>query len=294
LKERYEFRLPDTEARSLLRSSVEHFPLLSGETRVVRVNRADPLFDEIGQAELRRLGKGHRAGLFYSWDVRRSYRRAELDQAELIHVIPSGAFEPAGEDCGTKYDESAACPHCGAGRIQVSPLALDLRRSQPEHDIDTTTLRRGKDVARSIADEIVVSDRLAMLLQGAGISGFDLPPVHKCNRDVPIRGWLQLRVTGMPVEAAPPTEYGKNPFDLDEAGEYPCPLGHVAGLNLLSELTIDRRSWRGADIVVTRQLVGLREGALVPAPSILISPRLFRLMRENRVRGVRYEVAHLS
>lgn len=290
MREDYEFRLDEADAQRLFGPTVGRS---LGVVRVIRLSATDPKFEMLRQAHLQRLQEGRRAGLFYSWDVRRSYGRAELDQAELIHLIPSGAFEPAGEDCGTRYDDSAACPHCGAGRVQVSPLALDLRRSQPDHDIDTTTLRRGKDVARSIADEIVFSDRMAALLLGIAESGFKLRPIYKCNRHIAIRGWLQLLVTGTAVEAVSPTAYGKNPFDLDEAGEYRCPLGHVAGLNLLSELTIDRRSWQGADIAATRQLTGAREGALVPAPSLVISPALFRLMRKNRVRGVRYEVAHL-
>ena len=108
------------------------FHSFSGKTRVVKVQPADDLFEEIREAELQRHTEG---GLFYSWDVRRTYQRGELEGAELVHLIPTGAFEPVGEDCGTQYDESAACPYCGAGRVQTSPLALDLRRYQPDHDI---------------------------------------------------------------------------------------------------------------------------------------------------------------
>jgi len=139
----------------------------------------------------------------------------------------------------------------------------------------------------------VVSERCATLLREADASGFDLLPVVACDGREPIAGWRQLRVTGVPVEAVPPTAYGSNPFEVDDP-EFRCPLGHVAGLNVLSELVVDRRSWAGDDIVATRQLTGLREGLLVPSPSLLISPRLFRLMRENHIKGVRYEAAHLK
>ena len=74
--------------------------------------------------------------------------------------------------------------------------------------------------------------------------------------------------------------YGNNPFDFDEEGEFRCPSNHVAGLNLLTEMTLSRLSWSGDDIVATRQLAGIREGALVPEPSFLISPALFRLIRD--------------
>jgi len=291
MKALYEFRIDEGEAQQIFGPA---FGRSLGAVRIIKLQADDPAFDELRRAHRDRLKRGHRAGVIYSWDVRRSYSRAELEQAEFIQFIPSGAFEPAGEDCGTSYDESTACPHCGAGRIQASLLALDLRRNQPEHDIHTTTLRRGKDVARSIADEVVVSDRLATLFRGSEASGFELAAVRKCDSNGLIEGWLQLHVTSHPVEATSPTTYGNNPFDLDEAGQYRCPLGHVAGLNLLTELTIDRGSWQGADIVATSQLSGRRDGALVPAPALVITKRLYRVLRNSRVKGARYEVVHLA
>jgi len=291
MREVYEFRLDEAEAEKLFGSTVGRS---LGVVRVVRLQASDPNFEALRDAHLKELRRRRGVGLLYSWDVQRSYSRAELDQAELIHLIPTGAFEPAGEECGTTYDESGACPHCGADRVQTSPLSLDLRRYQPEHDIHTTTLRRGRDIARSIADEIVVSDQLADWLSADGATGFDLLPVRKCGRDIPILEWFQLKVTSARVDAVPPTSFGKNPFDLDEAGEYRCPLGHVAGLNVVSELTIEQRAGQRADMVATRQLSGLRQGLLVPAPSLLISPALFRLMQAKRIKGARYEVAHLT
>ena len=66
--------------------------------------------------------------------------------------------------------------------------------TSPTTTFDTTILRRGKDVALSIAGEIVVSDRLSRLFQTAEVSGFELRPVHKCDTNVPLADWYQLRV----------------------------------------------------------------------------------------------------
>jgi len=290
MRELYEFRVDESDAGRLVGPAVGRS---LGIVRVLTFAAADPLLELLRREHSRLRGKGGH-GVFYSWDVRRSYSKRELSEARLVHVIPKGAFEPEGEECGTRYDESTACPHCGAGRTQVSPLSLDIRRSQPDHDIHTTTLPRGRDVARSIADEIVVSDRFAALLRDAAATGVDLRPVLRCRTDGPISGWYQFVVTGQPVEAVPPTTYGDDPFD--ESGER-CPLGpldHVAGLNLLSEITIDGATWAGDDVVPTRQWVGNRVGVLVPMPSILVSARLYRQMAGARITGVRYEVVHVA
>lgn len=294
MKAMAEFRIPARDADAVVGAAIGR--TLGGSVRVVTTPVGDATYELIRAAErARRQQSGE--SIFYSWDVRRSYTTRELAEARLVHVIPKGAFEPEGEECGTRYDESTACPHCGAGRTQISPLSLDLRRSQPDHDVHTTTLRRGRDVARSIADEIVVSDRFVALLRAAAATGVDLRSVLRCRTDRPIAGWHQFVVTGQPVEAVPPTTYGIDPFDLDESGEHRCPLGpldHVAGLNLLSEITIDAATWTGDDVVPTRQWVGNRVGVLVPAPSILVSGRLYRQMAEARITGVRYEVVHVA
>jgi len=77
------------------------------------------------------------------------------------------AFEPTGEECGTVYDEAVSCPTCGAGRKQVSPLKLNLRK-----------IPKTKDLARTIADEWVVSQRLVNALVDANISGVEFQPVR--------------------------------------------------------------------------------------------------------------------
>ena len=122
MKATYEFRLDEDDATRVFGPGVGR--ALDG-VRVVRLDGTDPRMGLLGQAYAQRRREGD--GLFYSWDVRRSYDSVELDRAELIHLVVTNVFEPPGEDCGTHYDESAACTHCGAGRLQLSPLSLHLR-----------------------------------------------------------------------------------------------------------------------------------------------------------------------
>jgi len=344
MKEYVEFRIPEKHASRFLAS--HEGKRLSDTVRALEVAVDDPRYEWIGnlQHRLRREGEF----FFLGWEIKRRYLRKEVESAELFHLYITATFEPAGEQCGTVYDDSMACPFCGAGRKQVSDLVLDLRK-----------VPKSKDIARTIADEWIVSQRLAEILVGAKMTGFELRPVqHKARyeddpvdfskvpsgrellqrakeaglnpvttnwefiiwlnrpeqdelaerarkehsellgrlarrRPKPTPMWYQLVVTSKPVPVVPPTRFGIAPFDEDPEGLYRCPCGHVSGLNLLSELWVPRAAWDGSDIARTENMVGIRRGLLMPTPLLLISPRFWRLLRAEKVKGYKVEVAHL-
>jgi hypothetical protein len=106
--------------------------------------------------------------------------------------------------------------------------------------------------------------------------------------------WYQLFVTSNPVDLAEATRIGHNPFNNDIAGENRCPLGlsgHVVGLNLLSQVTVRGEAWKNADLLRSRELVGMRRGLFNPKPLLFISPRLRDLLSRNHVKGWNSEVA---
>jgi hypothetical protein len=108
--------------------------------------------------------------------------------------------------------------------------------------------------------------------------------------------WYQLFVTSNPVELAAATRIGHNPFDEDIAGQNRCPLGlreHVVGLNLLSQVTVRGESWKSADFLRSRELVGVRRGLFNPRPLLFISPKLRDLLSRNAVKGWSSEVANV-
>ena len=349
MREYVEFRIPEEYASCFLEPHIGKGlgeKMLPPTVRAVEVAVDDPLYRRIGEIDRdhRAQGKGP---FFFGWEIKRRYLRQELETAEIFHLFFTAIFEPAGEECGTVYDESTACPICGAGRTQVSDLILDLRK-----------VPKGKDLACTIADdEWIVSQRLAELLLDGGMTGFELRPVrHKARyedepvdltkvpsgrellrqaeeaglrdgtwdfyvwlnrpeqrelaerarqehaellerragrRAKPLPVWYQLIVTSTPVPTVPPTRFGIDPFDEDPEGQCRCPLGHVSGLNLLSEVWIPRAAWDGSDIVRSQNMVGARGGLLVPRPLLFISPRLWRLLEREKVRGYQVEVAHL-
>jgi hypothetical protein len=110
---------------------------------------------------------------------------------------------------------------------------------------------------------------------------------------VPPPPWYQLVVTSMAVPITAPTQAGIKPFEEDTEGKHRCPLGHTLGLNLLTELWLERDSWDGSDIARTQQMIGTKRGVFVPAPELLVSPRLRQLLESEKIKGYRSEVAHL-
>jgi hypothetical protein len=143
-----------------------------GSVRVIQISPDDPRFPRIG--ELQRTvheETNNRTFFFAGWDIRYRYTKEELNNAEAFKLWPIHTFEPPGELCGTIYDNSTACPECGAGAAQVSDLRLDLRKAP-----------KSKDIARTIASEIIVSQRFAALLSDGDFKGFELRPVRHKSR----------------------------------------------------------------------------------------------------------------
>jgi hypothetical protein len=342
MREIHEFRINEDFASRL-------FPENEGEklgsVRKILISADDPRFSRIGDLQAEITATTDRA-FFYGRRVERQYTHEELAEAKLLKLVVAATFEPAGEECGTKYDESTACPKCGAGAAQVSDLRLDLRK-----------VPNGKEIATTIANEIIVSQRLAERMIDAGLTGFELRPVrHKARyeddpldlRQVPIgreilqkaeaagaphptgrfylwlnraenralleqaraeyaalKGeeskrsgepmpvWHQLVVTSNTAEIVAPTRVGINPFDDDPKGECRCPVGDLIGLNLLSEVSITAASRGESDIICSRQFIGVRRGLLRPRRVILISPKFWKLIESESLKGVDVEVAHL-
>ena len=276
MREFIEFRISDSDASEYL-GEVGWRMGDDGLVRCVRLPMEDERVQLIGELD----GEFQRAGgsFFRGWHITRHYTAEEIQSAEVFNLNLHSVFEPCGEMCGTEYDESLACPHCGAGSRQATALRLDPE-SIPRRNMN-----------RTIAWEIIMSSRLVLAFQSHGITGASFLPVRDTSGRV-LENWHQLVVTSAPVDVVPPTQANNGPFDLDLNGDYRCPQGHVLGLNLISELWLKKDSHDGSDLARTRQRFGARMGVLRPHPKLLISPKLFRLLRELKVGRLIAEVAH--
>lgn len=279
MRESYEFRVHDEVSAGVL--AEDEGEKIGYGVRRIFVDPDDEMFERLRNAYWKRrsIGKAFHS----SWTVRRRYSKKELATASLFTMYVKPMFEPAGEECGTAYDEAAACPHCGSGAEQTTPLRI-LASKIPHN----------KDFARTIADEIVVSRKAADVFRNCRISGVNFDPVFTGSRaTTPSENWFQFRVTTSEADMVLPTRLGINPFDNDREQEFVCAKGDLAGLNLLSEISIRSKSRGSLDVISTRQFTGRRAGLLRPQRSILVSPRVRDIVLTEELRGLDFEVAHV-
>lgn len=343
MQEIAEFRVDEKFASKLFAGN--EGKKLGDSIRKIELATDDSRFNRIGELQKNIMTTTDLA-FFYCWDVRRHYTKDEITAAECFQLSVPAVFEPAGEECGTKYDESTACPKCGAGAAQVSDLYLDMRK-----------IHKNKHITCTIAEEVIVSQFLAERMTDANLTGFELRPVrHKAfydddpidlyqlqtGREIlrkakaagaphpttkfyvwlnraennelwqqaqaeyaalkgeeerrnrkPMPVWYQLVISSSEAEIVPPTKAGITPFDEDKKGECRCPSGDLIGLNLLSEVSIKAASRGDADIVCSRQFVGARRGLLRPRRVMLISPKFWRLLDSEKIKGFKIEIAHI-
>ncbi|MBN1205272.1 MAG: hypothetical protein JXB05_10140 [Myxococcaceae bacterium] len=279
MRETVEFRIDEGLAQKFLEPGLGT-PLSETLRRVVLpIN--DKRVQWIGEIQREHRKRGE---FFFIYSTRhRYYSKEELETAELLNLVIRAYFEPPGEDFGTEYDESAACTRCGAAAPQVSNLILNTRR-----------IPKGKDIAQTIAGEIVVSPRLVKACREHGLRGADFRPVMHLSRKGPEPSeWSQLVITSKPLKLSARTVSGVNLFDLDKENRYRCPKGHMAGLNQISELYVHRESWDGSDWGRTDKYFGVRGADLRPEPRLLISQKLRQVLVGMKAKGFELEVAHL-
>ncbi|MEY2493794.1 MAG: hypothetical protein QOJ45_286 [Verrucomicrobiota bacterium] len=281
MTETFEFRVVEEFADQLFRPD-EGKKLKAGGVRLVRIAGDDPRLPEVGRIQ-ERLNREQDRSFFHGWDIIRTYSKADLETALLFQMKITSMFEPAGEECGTKYDASTACPRCGAGAKQFTPLFLQVNR-----------IPKGKDISSTIAGEVVISRRMADALDRHGITGAEMLPIRSNpSSSAESPDWFQLQCSHASAEIAAPTHVGLEPFLDDEKDECRCAIGDLLGLNLLSEVSIKSDSRGDADIICSRQFIGVRRGLLRPERAILVSPKVRRLIESEKLKGVKIEVAHL-
>ncbi len=279
MRETIEFRIGEDDAQQHLEPDVG-VPL--GDTlRKVMLPRDDKWVQRIARVDRSYRARGN--AFFTYWHIHRKYTEEELQSAELLNLVIRTYFEPTGSMCGTEYDEDAACRFCGAGAPQKSALILNTNR-----------ISKNKDIAQTIAGEVIVSSRFVAAFKEHGLRGAEFRPVlHRGRTGARPSEWFQPLITSKPLKLAAKTVAGNNPFDLDERDEYRCPKGHMAGLNQISELYVKRASHDGGDLFVTDKYFGYRRGELRPEARLLISPKLREMLEQMDAKGYALEVAHL-
>lgn len=279
MKETLELRINYDYASQLFK--VDEGKNLGTSVKVVELSKDDPRYNQV-PIIARQIQQKYNKAFFFGWEIKRKYSNKELETATLLHMKIKATFEPAGEECGTLYDEKVACKICGAKRKQRSPLTLK-NGSVPK-----------KDIARTIAGEVVVSEKFVAAFKQRGLKGALLELVVFDNG---VSNYYQL-VASTEIELSQSTVAGINPFDLSTSSEgeiYKCPKGHTIGLNLLSEAyVLNSPSITENDFFASKQQIGVKRGLLRPEPLYFCSPTFREMVEEEKLSGFDFEIAHIQ
>lgn len=271
-----------TEYSSRLFKPDEGRDLGTDSVREFSLDMKDPRIAELRELQIAtRIERGF--GIISWWRIKREYTPDELNRASLFRLRGLPIFEPAGEECGTEYDEATACCSCGAGRVLAGPLRLHASR-----------MPRKKDIALTIAGELVVSERFCEFLTRRNMKGIHVQPVLNGRKGAEIQGWKHLVFRNEYAEVMPPTQAGIDPFDYDAEGTYRCPEGDTLGLNLISELTVAGATLPDSDIIATKQFFGQKMGLLRPERQLLVRPATYAAMKDSHLKGFKFEIAHVA
>lgn len=248
----------------------------------ISISKNDPRIHQI-PVIVDKLKLKYNEKFFFGWEIIRKYTSKEFEAAKLFNLKLTKTFEPAGEDCGTVYDEISACKICGVNRRKIGPLILK-RGSIPK-----------KDISRTIAGELVVSQKFVSLYTEYGLSGLSFEPIvfeNGINSDFfhPVfLNYLDLSTNRIIS--------GINPFDLSvfSQGEvYKCPEGHTLGLNLISEAFVKKNSLIGKlDFFKSKQKFGVKRGVLRPNSIYFTSPQFRNIVKKEKLSGFDFEITHI-
>lgn len=195
--------------------------------------------------------------------IDRLYTAQELLAAELLHLMITGTVGEGRDHYGTQFDRSQACRGCWTGLIQLNDLIIDK------------TKMGKKDIAMTYTGEIVISERLARLIQNAQLKGYEMRPVrHHSNRlrDEPVL--YQLLVTHTLPPVAPLTQV------------YPCSICGRSTLAAFTEIYYLRQDLEQRGVKDFNQ-------TLEPPQELIISQRAYHLFLEYKIKGFNVEIVRV-
>ena len=128
------------------------------------------------------------AGVKWSERVSHDYLVYELKQFPLLGLtVNRRSIDGGGPSDGTDYDLTSACPACGTGAVQTSPVLL--RRAEVP----------GKgDLVQTHVWHLLISERLAEVFRERAVSGIELRQALLRRTRAPLPWWQILCSHTMP------------------------------------------------------------------------------------------------
>lgn len=148
------------------------------------------------------------------------YTDDELRESALLIIgVDQEPIQGGGPEDGTEFDLSKACPRCGTGAIQTSPLMIGI----PE-------LPKKALACETVLGDILVAEPLAKSLREGEISGLELRQAHFYRNNEPLPWWQMISHYCMPMMSQATrgiklslTDYVERP-DFIIPAQPPCPV----------------------------------------------------------------------
>ena len=288
MKEKVEFRVLNKYSHLLFND--DEGENISTLVKKVILDLSSPILKQIGEINKKLWLEKHTLFYIY-WEIKRTYTYDELLSSAFIHLGIRKRLETDGDDANKAYDETFACPICGAHAKQVSELHFTKRNWLGKHD-----------VAMTLSGEVIVSKKFKDFFEDNHLKGLNFLPVYvgkKISEDCFQLSFLRE------LTVSEKTKFGIDLFgqNLDivngkyvclETDPYKCPKGDNLGKCILSEVYIKENSIPvDADFIISQQTYGGRMNLFRPYHMFFCSQRAMQLMKEHSIKGFDYEVVHL-
>lgn len=223
-----------------------------------------------------------RLGIDYRVQEEKVFDRNELRAAEYLLLASATLWGyPQPEDnFGYKdasFDMLTACPLCGQGANQAKPLMVRGRIGLGKKDI----------TAMFWIYELIVSSRLRLLTESAGLTGVKFWPLlrYRSGRPgEPIPGYYQLLINSIMPPASGTTVF---PVVTLPRGIQACSCGRTGHNWPVNQLRYKRNDLAAArDFNKTFEWLG---GGLDTSQLKVVSSRVYEMFVKNKVKGPVFE-----
>jgi hypothetical protein len=248
------------------------------------------------------------------------FSESEMRSAEILYLnriadVPNEMFA---EEYGTKYEvlgkggtgKEYTMNIKGVGQPIVTVDSWEIKKQISPLRINVSKLSK-KDIQKTFSDETIISKRLKEILEKNKVTGCKIDPVYRpvkikeSAEDVDYysdekklsKDFYQLNVVPTCGYSVPPTKFGIkfHKLELEDQLE-PNPLYDkviegfrtTAGPGIGTSFYFNRKNWPNTDFAKTSQFRSLQ----YLHPFIIISQRLYRILKENKVSGFEAEPAY--
>lgn len=190
---------------------------------------------------------------------------------------------------GTSYDDSRACPECGAGLVQTSPFRV--RRTELPKSY----------LATGIADDLLLHESVAGIIESAGLRGMTLRPVlDPGGAAIP---WFQVVVEA----TMPPMLISSRGMIRGRSGaERPCarcgrdgwftsgedPFIPSYGRSMLDSMP--DAAWMFELFSTGFWKTPLNGKRSLASRMLIVTPRVYAALKPLKLRGVRWSPVHVQ